>query len=41
MKPFFARFAKDQSGMAAEFGLIAGLIAFGLLTAFTTVGTGI
>lgn len=40
MKNLFARFAKDESGATAiEYGLIAGLIAVGIITATTAIGT--
>jgi pilus assembly protein Flp/PilA len=36
----FARFVKDESGATAiEYGLIAALIAVGIITAATTLGT--
>lgn len=39
MTKLFARFRKDQSGATAiEYGLIAGLIAVGLITAAGAVG---
>lgn len=35
----FARFVKDESGATAiEYGLIAALIAVGIITAATTLG---
>jgi pilus assembly protein Flp/PilA len=40
MTKMFSRFRKDQSGATAiEYGLIAGLIAVGIITAAGTVGT--
>ena len=40
MTNLFARFAKDESGATAiEYGLIAALIAVGIITAATTLGT--
>ncbi|MHC5654789.1 Flp family type IVb pilin [Stappia sp.] len=40
MKNILARFAKDESGATAiEYGLIAGLISIGIVTAVTTAGT--
>ncbi|SDT88892.1 Flp family type IVb pilin [Stappia sp. ES.058] len=42
MKNLFARFANDESGATAiEYGLIAGLISIGIVTAVTTAGTSI
>lgn len=39
---FFRRFAWDESGgPAIEYGLVAALIAGGLLTALTTIGSGL
>lgn len=39
MKNLLARFAKDESGATAiEYGLIAGLISIGIVTAVTTAG---
>jgi pilus assembly protein Flp/PilA len=36
----FTRFAGDESGVTAiEYGLIAGLISLGIITAVTTIGT--
>ncbi|MEL6299193.1 MAG: Flp family type IVb pilin [Pseudomonadota bacterium] len=38
----FARFAKDESGATAiEYGLVASLIAVAIITAATSVGTGV
>ena len=38
MKNLIARFAKDESGATAiEYGLIAGVVAVGLITALTTL----
>ncbi len=38
MKSLFARFAKDESGATAiEYGLIAGLVAVGIIAALTTL----
>jgi pilus assembly protein Flp/PilA len=38
----FARFIKNESGATAiEYGLIASLIAVGIITAATTLGTNI
>ena len=40
MQSLFARFVKDESGATAiEYGLIAALIAVGIITAATTLGT--
>ena len=40
MTNVFARFVKDESGATAiEYGLIAALIAVGIITAATTLGT--
>ncbi len=40
MNKFFARFAKDESGVTAmEYGMIAALIAVAILTALGTIGT--
>lgn len=42
MTKLFARFAKDESGATAiEYGLIAALIAVGIITAATTLGDNI
>lgn len=42
MTKLFARFAKDESGATAiEYGLIAALIAVGIITAATALGTNI
>lgn len=42
MTKLFARFAKDESGATAiEYGLIAALIAVGIITAATTLGSSI
>ncbi|MDH4991074.1 Flp family type IVb pilin [Aquamicrobium lusatiense] len=42
MTKLFARFAKDESGATAiEYGLIAALIAVGIIGAATTLGTNI
>lgn len=39
MTNLFARFVKDESGATAiEYGLIAALIAVGIITAATTLG---
>lgn len=39
MTKLFARFAKDESGATAiEYGLIAALIAVGIITAATALG---
>ncbi|MCT8999160.1 Flp family type IVb pilin [Chelativorans intermedius] len=39
MSKLFARFLKDESGATAiEYGLIAALIAVGIITAATTLG---
>lgn len=39
MKNLFARFAKDESGATAiEYGLIAALIAVGIIVAATALG---
>ncbi len=39
MKTLLSRFAQDQSGATAiEYGLIAALIAVGIIAAVTTVG---
>ena len=38
----FARFAQDESGATAiEYGLIAALIAVGIIVAATTLGNGL
>lgn len=40
MKNFVVRFLKDESGATAiEYGLIAALIAVGIITAAQTLGT--
>ncbi|WP_265057276.1 Flp family type IVb pilin [uncultured Bosea sp.] len=40
MTNVFARFVKDESGATAiEYGLIAALIAVGIITAATTLGS--
>jgi pilus assembly protein Flp/PilA len=40
MSKIFARFAKDESGATAiEYGLIAALIAVGIIGAATTLGS--
>lgn len=40
MSTFITRFIKDESGATAiEYGLIAALIAVGIVTALTTLGT--
>jgi pilus assembly protein Flp/PilA len=40
MTTSFIRFAGDESGVTAmEYGLIAGLISIGIVTAVTTIGT--
>jgi pilus assembly protein Flp/PilA len=40
MKNLIARIARDERGATAiEYGLIAGLIAVGIITAVTLVGT--
>ena len=40
MNSFFARFAKDESGVTAmEYGMIAALVAVAILTALGSVGT--
>lgn len=42
MSKLFARFMKDESGATAiEYGLIAALIAVGIITAATTLGDSI
>ena len=42
MKNVIARFMKDESGATAiEYGLIAALISITIITAATTIGTGI
>lgn len=42
MKNLFSRFVKDESGATAiEYGLIASLIAVAIITALTTLGTGL
>lgn len=39
MRNFITRFAKDESGATAiEYGLIAALIAVGIILALTTLG---
>jgi pilus assembly protein Flp/PilA len=40
MKTIVSRFMKDESGVTAiEYGLIAALVAVGIITALTTLGT--
>ena len=40
MKMILTRFAKDESGATAiEYGLIAALIAIGIIVALTSIGT--
>jgi pilus assembly protein Flp/PilA len=40
MMTLFMRFAGDESGVTGiEYGLIAGLISIGIVTAVTTIGT--
>jgi pilus assembly protein Flp/PilA len=40
MMTSFIRFAGDESGVTAiEYGLIAGLISIGIVTAVSTIGT--
>jgi pilus assembly protein Flp/PilA len=40
MNNFIARFVNDESGVTAmEYGMIAALIAVGILTALGTIGT--
>jgi pilus assembly protein Flp/PilA len=40
MQNLFARFVKDESGATAiEYGLIAALIAVGIITAASALGT--
>jgi pilus assembly protein Flp/PilA len=42
MVGFLARFLKDSSGATAiEYGLIAGLLAIGLITGLSSVGAAI
>ena len=42
MKNVLARFMKDESGATAiEYGLIAALISITIITAATSIGTGI
>ncbi len=42
MKNVIARFMKDESGATAiEYGLIAALISITIITAATSIGTGI
>ncbi|WP_029058335.1 Flp family type IVb pilin [Stappia stellulata] len=42
MKNLLARFANDESGATAiEYGLIAGLISIGIITAVTAAGDSI
>ena len=42
MRSVVTRFAKDESGATAiEYGLIAALIAVAIITALTSVGTGL
>jgi pilus assembly protein Flp/PilA len=42
MKTIFSRFIKDESGATAiEYGLIAALIAVGIIAAATTLGSNI
>jgi pilus assembly protein Flp/PilA len=42
MKTLLSRFIKDESGATAiEYGLIAALIAVGIITAATQLGTNI
>lgn len=40
MKTFIKRFARDERGITAiEYGLIAGILALGLITTLGTVST--
>jgi Flp pilus assembly pilin Flp len=40
MKKFFNRFITDERGLAAvEYAIVAGLITFGLIASFTSIGT--
>jgi pilus assembly protein Flp/PilA len=40
MKTSFIQFAGDESGVTAiEYGMIAGLISIGIVTAVTSIGT--
>ena len=39
MNKFFAKFVKDGSRPAIEYGLIASLISIAAIAAFTSVGT--
>ncbi len=40
MKTSFIQFAGDESGVTGiEYGLIAGLISIGIVTAVTSIGT--
>ena len=40
MKPLFARFAKDESGVTAiEYGLIAALVSVAAISAMTAMGS--
>jgi len=40
MKTIVSRFMKDETGVTAiEYGLIAALVAVGIITALTTLGT--
>jgi len=42
MSKMFARFMKDESGATAiEYGLVASLIAIAIITAATSLGTGV
>ena len=42
MKTLLVRFTNDESGATAiEYGLIAALIAVGIIVALTSVGTGL
>ena len=39
MKKFFYRFIADERGLAAvEYAIVAGLITFGLIASFTSIG---
>jgi pilus assembly protein Flp/PilA len=42
MKTFIQRFAHDERGITAiEYGLIAGIMALGIITAATALSTGL
>jgi Flp pilus assembly pilin Flp len=40
IQKFFYRFIADERGLAAvEYAIVAGLITFGLIASFTSIGT--